>query len=433
MGNDSDKKEKNNDYITFEQIQESVGLKNHSLFRKYLQEIFLDLSTKSEKSETKYITLLTFFDYIKLPVFIAEKLFNSLCTSNNKEGLTEEEFIDGFFKLYMGTFQETTKIIFNLLDFDKDGVIKKEDVKLILSYLPLNNVDEEKNQIIDKSYDVLGIQIKSLEEIDDIVSKTFKKFGDKMKFDQFKDTVQNRKSDVLLQIICFLYQQRPFSAKNIESLEVKYDQANDKEYEKLVKLYNSKYKKRNSVKIKPPNKKSYLSPAQSFFKRKFAISHHLALNEDEKNDFVNRSVNLTLEEDFNRGVVKKNPILSKSDLAIYEELGLTMMDNFENNNMPLDGNISLVRLENDTTPNEMDNLNKLKTQEFNDKENIKTIVDNSKLRYNSPTKYLQEKENFNSLTLLNIDFEHNLAPINEENEYQNGIEKSDNKTILKKI
>jgi hypothetical protein len=78
MGNDSDKKEKKNDYITFEQIQESVGLKNHSLFRKYLQEIFLDLSTKSEKSENKYITLLTFFDYIKLPVFIAEKLFNSL-------------------------------------------------------------------------------------------------------------------------------------------------------------------------------------------------------------------------------------------------------------------------------------------------------------------------------------------------------------------
>ena len=79
--------------------------------------------------------------------------------------------------------------------------------------MPLNNVDEEKNQIIDKSYDVLGIQIKSLEEIDDIVSKTFKKFGDKMKFDQFKDTVQNRKSDVLLQIICFCISKDHFLQK----------------------------------------------------------------------------------------------------------------------------------------------------------------------------------------------------------------------------
>ena len=95
-----------------------------------------------------------------------------------------------------------------------------------------------------------------------------------------------------------------------------------------------------------------------------------------KRMILNRSMNLTLEEDFNWRVVKKNPILSKSDLAIYEEMGLTMMDNFENNNMPLDGKISLLRLENDTTLNDMDNLNKLKTKEFNDKENIKIIVDN---------------------------------------------------------
>ena len=64
--------------------------------------------------------------------------------------------------------------------------------------------------------------MKSLEEIDDIVSKTFKKYEGKMNFEQFKDTVQNKKSDVLLQIICFLYQEKPFSAKNIESLKLKY-------------------------------------------------------------------------------------------------------------------------------------------------------------------------------------------------------------------
>lgn len=47
MGNDSDKKEKNNDYITFEQIQESVGLKtilySENIFKKsfliYLQRV----------------------------------------------------------------------------------------------------------------------------------------------------------------------------------------------------------------------------------------------------------------------------------------------------------------------------------------------------------------------------------------------------------
>jgi hypothetical protein len=48
MGNDSDKKDKiNSEYITFEVIQESLGLKSESLFKKYLQEVFVDLSTKS--------------------------------------------------------------------------------------------------------------------------------------------------------------------------------------------------------------------------------------------------------------------------------------------------------------------------------------------------------------------------------------------------
>ena len=175
MGNDSDKKDKiNSEFITFEVIQESLGLKNQVLFKKYLQEVFVDLSTKKENSKTKYLSRLTFYDYIKLPIFISEKLFNSFASSNQQEGLSEEEFVSGFFKLYMGTFKETTKTIFDLLDFDKDGIIKKEDVKIILSYLPLNEVNEEKEKTLESVKEVLGVQMKSLEEIDDIVSKTFK-------------------------------------------------------------------------------------------------------------------------------------------------------------------------------------------------------------------------------------------------------------------
>ena len=39
MGNDSEK----NEYITFEGIQESLGIKNPNLFKRYLQEVFVDL------------------------------------------------------------------------------------------------------------------------------------------------------------------------------------------------------------------------------------------------------------------------------------------------------------------------------------------------------------------------------------------------------
>ena len=415
MGNDSDKKDKiNSEFITFELIQESLGLKNQALFKKYLQEVFVDLSTKKEKSKTKYLSRLTFYDYIKLPIFISEKLFNSFASSSQQEGLSEDEFVDGFFKLYMGTFKQTTKTIFDLLDFDKDGIIKKEDVKIILSYLPLNDVSEEQEKTLESVKEVLGVQMKSLDEIDDIVSKTFKKYEDKMNFEQFKDTVQNKKSDVLLQIICFLYQEKPFSAKNIESLKLKYGQIEDDEYEKMMNAYGKGPKKHVSVKIKTPNQTSVLSPAGTFFRRKFSIKG-FKLDESTKNTNDN---NKTKSEDImaQKMLSKKVENSNNSEFTINEETGKKKGNEID----PYDKNISMVRLNNERT---LEDIKQFKSKEYNNKDNIKEFLDKSKQRYSSPTKYLQEKASYNSLALMNkdIDYEKNLIPINEENEFQNEI------------
>ena len=419
MGNDSDKKGKiNSEYITFELIQESLGLNNQALFQKYLQEVFVDLSTKNEKTKTKYLTRLTFYDYMKLPIFISEKLFNSFASNNQQEGLTEDEFVTGFFKLYMGSFQETTKTIFDLLDFDKDGIIKKEDVKIILSYLPLNDVNEEKEKTLESVKEVLGVQMKSLDEIDDIVSKTFKKFEDKMNFEQFKDTVQNKKSDVLLQIICFLYQEKPFSSKNIDSLKLKYGQIEDDEYENMMNAYRRKSKKNISVKIKTPNQDSTLSPAGSFFKRRFSIKGFSLDDPKNKNEnFKNKSEN----ENYKKQSMKNINHINTSEFAINEEN--EKKKNKNDINDAYNKNISMVRLNNERTIDDNKKLKNLKSKDYNNKENLKEFIDNSKQRYSSPTKYLQEKASLNSLALLNkdIDYDNNLLPINEENEFQNDI------------
>ena len=419
MGNDSDKKGKiNSEYITFELIQESLGLNNQALFQKYLQEVFVDLSTKNEKTKTKYLTRLTFYDYMKLPIFISEKLFNSFASNNQQEGLTEDEFVAGFFKLYMGSFQETTKTIFDLLDFDKDGIIKKEDVKIILSYLPLNDVNEEKEKTLESVKEVLGVQMKSLDEIDDIVSKTFKKFEDKMNFEQFKDTVQNKKSDVLLQIICFLYQEKPFSSKNIDSLKLKYGQIEDDEYENMMNAYRRKSKKNISVKIKTPNQDSTLTPAGSFFKRRFSIKGFSLDDPKNKNEnFKNKSEN----ENYKKQSMKNINHINTSEFAINEEN--EKKKNKNDINDAYNKNISMVRLNNERTIDDNKKLKNLKSKYYNNKENLKEFIDNSKQRYSSPTKYLQEKASLNSLALLNkdIDYDNNLLPINEENEFQNDI------------
>ena len=136
MGNEPEREipKETADYITFEKVQESLNLFNPKLFKKYLHEVFQDLSSQSEQKNIKYISRLIFYDYIKLPIFISDKIFNSF-KSHIKEGLLESEFVSGFYQLYMGNFEETTKIIFNLLDFDKDSFVQKEDVKLFLAYL----------------------------------------------------------------------------------------------------------------------------------------------------------------------------------------------------------------------------------------------------------------------------------------------------------
>ena len=425
MGNDPDKKDKiNKEFITFEIIQDSIGIKNPNLFKKYLQEVFVDLSTKNEKSKVKCLSRLTFYDYIKLPIFISEKLFNSFASSSQQEGLKEEEFVSGFFKLYMGSFSETTQVIFNLLDFDKDGIIKKEDVKIILSYLPLNDVSEEKEKRLESVREVLGFQMKSLEEIDDIVSKTFKKYEDKMNFEQFKDTVQNKKSDVFLQIICFLYQEKPFSSKNIESMKLKYGDMEDDEYEKIAKAYGNRSRKGVSVRIKTPNQESTLSPAGSFFKRRFSIKG-ISLDDKENDRKESKESNKNTLKGSSKSIKSNLSKLSNadSDLIIPEEIA---NKNIENNIDAYDKNLSMVRLNNERT---LEDYNKLKKNKEN---NLKVLMDHSKQRYSSPTKYLQEKAGLNSLALLNkdINYDKNLCPINEvENEFANNDNLDEEKNI----
>ena len=47
MGNDSDQKSNSSEeYIPFVEIQESLGIEDQFLFKKYLQEVFIDLSSK---------------------------------------------------------------------------------------------------------------------------------------------------------------------------------------------------------------------------------------------------------------------------------------------------------------------------------------------------------------------------------------------------
>ena len=294
MGIQQPEEEKKEDYVTFQVIQESLNIQDAILFKKYLQEIFNDLSSKGASKNIKYMTRTTFYDYIKLPIFISEKLYSSF-SYRNKEGLMMEEFVDGFFNLYTGSFEDTAKVIFNLLDFNKDGLINNDDVKLILSYLPLNNDEtsneNKKEELVSKLF---GEQMKSLEEIDEIVKETFNRYEGEINLEQFIETIKNNNSEVYLQILCFLYEQIPFTSKNIDCIRKKYYSFDENEYEGISKSYQ-KYKKKDSIKIKTPRKSSLLSPANSFLNKTFRI-RSFSLNEETKQIIKNELNGLNLSE-----------------------------------------------------------------------------------------------------------------------------------------
>jgi Ca2+-binding EF-hand superfamily protein len=82
-----------------------------------------------------------------LPGIIGDRFFSVL--DLNGDGYVDvKEFIHGFFKVYYSNLETKIKLAFDMYpsifiynftryDFDKDGYIKKEDVRLILSYIPI--------------------------------------------------------------------------------------------------------------------------------------------------------------------------------------------------------------------------------------------------------------------------------------------------------
>ena len=443
MGNDNqENNEKKQEFVTFELIQDNLGLKNPVLFKEYLKEVFNDMANSIDKDNVKYLTRMAFYDYIKLPIFIAEKLFFSFAKTSTK-GLCENEFVSGFFKLYMGSFEETSSVIFNLLDFDKDGKIKKDDAKIILSYLPLNELNEEKQEKKDLVSKIFGAQIKSLEEIDSIVSDAFDKFGGEMNLEQFTEIVTEKNSEIFLQILCFLYEQIPFSSKNVDALKRKYDSVNDIDYERISATFR-RNKKSGSIRIKTPNKTTMLSPATSFLNqskiRKLSLNDNLkdisTLSSSGKINTINKINDENKEIEFNN--ISINSSLGNStspalSCGIKVQENIFNFSDLDNKKVdPYNKNIDIVRLDNE---NILDNKNNKLSQN----ENIKDLVKRSKKGYSSPSKYLQDKSYFNHLAISNSIsskncLESQLRTINEnDDENEKGEENNNINNINKDI
>ena len=319
-------------YIDFNEIKGYVNVKEEKLFLLYLREVYKDLADRDQTNKKKGIMKMIFFDYLKLPIFISEKLFTVF--DKDKDGfLNQKEFIYGMNRLYNSNFDETLKLIFELLDFNHDDLIEKDDVKMILGLLPLKT---DKNKIKYK------YQMQSLEEIQQIINCTFDN-KKALNLEEFKEVVIKKKSDVFLQIICFLYQKKPFSDSNISVLSTS-KKANDLE---ISTPQISKKTKNDNILLPSPLQNSALSPAFQLLKSG-QIKSPFSLSDSVSNQ----------KEEF-------NPEIS----------GFKGMIRYHNRNIPKNEDTKNADIEGDNQ---------------NENEVVNKILKNAENVFNSPSAYLKD-------------------------------------------
>ena len=124
------------DKIDVEQLIKDYSVINVEGFTTYLIGVCKDLA---ERSDNKYLGInkITFTQYYELPGMISSRLFN-VFDKERTEYLSVKSFVEGMLTLFTKGFDELVKFIFKFYDFDNNGEISKEDIRIVLSYVPLN-------------------------------------------------------------------------------------------------------------------------------------------------------------------------------------------------------------------------------------------------------------------------------------------------------
>jgi len=250
----------NNQKVTVDSLTSHLKIDDKDAFTLYLKELWVDLysrvkENKNDKKEMEVklsgVTKLIFDKYFSLPGIIGDRFFRVLDIKNTSV-LSLNDFIKGMSTLFCGGYEETVKFIFNFYDMDNDGIVNKEDIRVVLSYITLDDSPDIKSSGINITY---SKRIKSQEELYSILHKCFENIpNNKMDFKTFKNIIENVNSDIYLMIYIFLLENKPFTKENIKS------------YQKV------KTKKKDSNKasevnlIMSPSKNSNFSPYKAFLR-----------------------------------------------------------------------------------------------------------------------------------------------------------------------
>ena len=198
--------------LDFEKLRKKTQINDTQSLDLYLNNIFNDLSYRDNNERLeKIIEKITFIEYMNIPFIVGEKLFNVFDLDKNGY-LKLTEFLPGIINLYSGDLERTEKIIFDLLDFDLDGIIIPEDSRLLISFV--KNLAIPLKDLIKIKPRSSQIDEDNLNEINLMVENFFNK-KKILTFEEFKNNIENINSDIFFLFICFLYNNKPFYESSI--------------------------------------------------------------------------------------------------------------------------------------------------------------------------------------------------------------------------
>mmetsp|Transcript_20571 Transcript_20571/g.22930 ORF Transcript_20571/g.22930 Transcript_20571/m.22930 type:complete len:783 (+) Transcript_20571:2-2350(+) len=178
----------------------------------YFKDIYKDLVSRSDKKSSG-INKVTIIDYCQLPGILAERFF-ALLDANSDEYIDLREFVYILFKVYYSSFEAQVKLVFDIYDFDRDGFITKEDVRIILSYIPI--LKEQKKKLVKEGVfsqegggdEDFQTRIKIQEEISELLELAFQG-KDKLTLEDFQKFNEEETSDMLVTVLTLLKDKLP--------------------------------------------------------------------------------------------------------------------------------------------------------------------------------------------------------------------------------
>ena len=77
-----------------------------------------------------------FIEFINCPGIISDRLFALASQGNKEERIEQSNFVKLMLEIYSSDIDGKMNLVFKIFDFDGDGKISAEDVRMILSYIP---------------------------------------------------------------------------------------------------------------------------------------------------------------------------------------------------------------------------------------------------------------------------------------------------------